>query len=253
MPTITGLSLITDAFSELNVLLPNEAPSANDAQFGLRALNRMLGQWALQSFTIPAVARVTTPAVVGQGSTANPYTIGIGGTINVPRPPSQAAIVGVGLLLNNSTPPVEIPRALLTDDAYQGIPVKDLTNSLFTGLYYNPTVPLGTINLWPVTSVAGNTLVLYLQQALSAFVDLTTVYSVQDGAEEALYYNLAKRLIVPYGRAGSQVAIDITQMAGSSLMILKRANVKMSDLANDFAYGPAVPGGHGYDIQTGNL
>ena len=46
-----------DAFFELNVFMPGESIPNSDAQFGLRALNGMIGSWATQPLTIPATAR----------------------------------------------------------------------------------------------------------------------------------------------------------------------------------------------------
>ena len=222
--------IIRGAFGELNVYQPSEPIPGPDAIDALGRLNWMMGAWRQQPLTVPSIARVVVPLVANKGGPSNPYTIGPGGAIAQPKPPNQAAIVAVSLLLNASTPPVEIPRGIFTDAGWNAIKIKDLGNALFTNLYYNPTFAdgLGAITLWPVPNATGNSLVLYLLQTLPAFTSLTAAYAVPDGYEEALIYNLAKRLAKPWGST-----VDLTNEAAASLRLIKRANVKLSDLMND--------------------
>jgi hypothetical protein len=133
------------------------------------------------------------------------------------------------------------------NDGWQSTQIKDLTNTLFTSLYYNPTVAsgFGEINLWPVPDNAINSLVLYVQQALTDFSSLTQTYQIPDGYEEAIVYNLAKRLAKPYGST-----LDFTLEAATSLSLLKRANVQLADLPND-AVMHAQRNGL-YNINVGN-
>jgi len=147
---------------------------------------------------------------------------------------------------------VEVPRALLTDDAWQAIQIKQLTAPQFTDVYFNPTynADLATINLWPIPNTSINSLVLYRQQQLTSFASLTASYYLPPGCEETLQYNLAKRLLVVYGITDEGTVSDVRDMATSTLYIFKRANVKLSDLATDPAL-IAWPGG-GYNILTGS-
>lgn len=241
----SALIIIRASFELLNVFQPSEAVPGADAQAALGWLNRMVSSWAQQTWTIPSIARTVKPLTSGKGGPSNPYTIGIGGDINIAKPANQAAISAVGLLLGASTPPVEIPRGYMTDDGWQSTQIKDLTNSLFTDLYYSPTSPLGTIQLWPVPLDATNSLVLYVLQTLTRFVDLTSLYEVPEGYEDALVYNLARRIAKPWG--GVLDAEDIA-MATSSLSLIKRSNLRLTDLPNEMAWHN--PRGF-YDINTG--
>src|SRR5271154_738646 len=246
MPTVTGLSVVTAAFEELEVFQPGQSIPPADTTSALARLNRMISGWAQLQFTIPAIARFVFPLVSGKGGTANPYSIGLGGDLNIAKPANQAAITSVGCLLNASTPPVEIPRGMMTDDGWANTRIKDLTNSLFTLLYYNPTFTvagLGTVQLWPVPLDATNSLVLYVQQALVAFADLVTVYQVPDGVEDALVYGLAKKLAKPWGST-----VDLTAEAMNALKIVKGSNLRLLDLPNDCV--TENPRG-GYNINTG--
>lgn len=182
--------------------------------------------------------------IIASTPTSDTFTYAVFGEPTTPATgsPTVAAYNGV---------PVEIPRSLLTDDAYQAIQVKTLTNSQFTNVYYNPTQPLGTIWLWPIPNTAQNQLVLYLQSQFTGFADLTTDYTYASvaGYEEALQYALETRLMLTYP-VPMEVKGVVSQMARESLYTLKRQNVKFVDLPTD----PALTGSRlgGYNIQTGN-
>lgn len=232
--SVTALAIIKRAYRGLNVFQSGASIPPFMSADALESLNGMLGTWAQLSLTIPAISREIFPLVAGKGGPSNPYTIGTGGNLNTDRPPSQSSITGVGLVMNASTPAVEIARALYTDDAYEAISIKELTNALFTGAYYNPTFTggFGTIQLWPVPDNAINSLALYRRRQLSSFADLTTSYDFPPGTEDALAYGLEERLAAPTGRAmpASDHALGV-----AAFDILQRSNVKLSDLANDFA------------------
>jgi hypothetical protein len=250
MPVVTALQVMTDAFRMLNVYMSGDTILAVDSTDALRWLNLMIGQWAQQNLTIPAEARLIFPLVTGKGSPANPYTIGAGGDLNTPKPPNQNSLIGAGLLLNASTPPVEIPRGVMTNDGYDRQHIKDLTSALFTNVFYLPTFAssLGQIFLYPIPTDTTNSLVLYIRAGLSTFADLTTQYSIPDGYDEALYAQLMKRLAVSYGRT---LTDDQKELARNSFATIQRSNLQLSDLENDFAH---LGGGHGggHNIQTGD-
>jgi len=252
MPTVTATQIMTDAFQMLNVYMPGDTISANDSTSALRFLNLMVGQWAQQGLTIPSEARRVFTLLSGKGSSTNPYTIGTGGNLDTPRPPNQNSVVGAGLLLNASSPPVEIPRGVMTNDSWAATRIKDLTSTLFTGVYYRPDFagnPIqGSLFLWPVPTDLTNSLVLYIRAALGTFADLTTAYSIPDGYDEALYAQLALRLAIPFGRSVSE---DLKELARDSFTTVKRSNVQLSDQANDLGFLGFGRGGRGYNLETG--
>lgn len=149
----------------------------------------------------------------------------------------------------NTNAPIEIPRGILTDDAYQAIRLKGLVSNLFTNVYYNPTTPFGTIYLWPDPPTNVNQLVLYLESVFTGFADASTSYDYPDtpGYAEAIEYNLSVRLAGPYGRP---LPPDIAMLAAESLALIKRANYKLTDLPTDPALTKNRAGG--YNINTGD-
>lgn len=189
---------------------------------------------------------VTTSTGNDGSYTVASATYAVSTVITVLDPIVSAVADGI-INVATATQAVEIQRGILTDDAYQAIAIKDLTNSLFTSVYYNPTFPLGTIYLWPTPDTAIHDLVLYLPKQLSTFADLSNEYNVPPGYEEALEYNVAERLLVPYAVKDAAVIQGVRDMAVRSLATIKRQNTRMSDMRNAFVTDRRT----GYNILTG--
>lgn len=243
MSATSAQAIIQGAFDLIGVTQAGSVPSGNDIQDSYRRLQNMVGSLAIQSETIPTVGREVFTLSANLGS----YTIGPGGNFNTSRPNSLS---GAGLLMPGSPNPVEIPRALLTDDGWEAIQIKDLSNSLFTAVYYNATFQggLGTINLWPIPNTGANSLVIYRDEQLGQFQSLTAVYWMPNGYDEMFEYNLAVRLAGPYRMP---LPPYVQQMAVESLGLVKRANYKITDVPVDPAL--AIRRRYGYNINTGNL
>jgi len=231
--SVTALDLVTEAFELIGVY----DPSSEDTARGLRRLNRAIEQWSLMSLTIPYTARDLLVLTPGRGGPSDPYMIGIGGDLSVPRP---ARVDRVSLLLAGTSPAVEIPcPPMLTLDAYQSLALKTTTSTQFTSAYYQPTYASGwgSLYLYPVPTMA-DTLVLYRPAQVAGFATLSAAYDLPPGAADALVYEVARRLARPYGREWSP---DLAADAATSLSIYQRANTVMVDLRVD----PALTSGHG--------
>jgi hypothetical protein len=253
MSATTAATIVRGAFDTIGVLGEADTMDAAKGADGLRRLNLMMRSLMLQNLSIPVTVREVFDLVANQGGPTNPYTIGVGGTFNTQRPPTQNSLVGAGLILTNVSPTVEIPRTIFTDDAWQAIQIKGLQSGgsgIPTGIYYNPTYTtsgLGSIYMWPIPQTGDNDIALYLRKTLTTFADLTTSYQLPDGCEEALEYNLAVRLCGPYS---VPVDPDVKALAKSSMAIFKRSNYHLVDLPIDPALTNDRRGG--YNIQTGN-
>ncbi len=176
--------------------------------------------------------------------TANTWTYVLDAT---PVTPATGTITAASL----TEQPVEVPRPVITDEAYQSIQIKALPNSQFTTVYYNPTFPLGTIFLWPKPNTTQNQLVLYLPLEFGGFADYSTNYDYPDlpGYTEALEYNLAVRLAAPFGRK-LQDYPDVVALAQESLGLIKRANNRLVDVPTDASLLAWNRRGQ-YNINTG--
>jgi hypothetical protein len=231
---VTARSLITGALMKLGAISFGGGVPAEEAVQDLIWLNEMIDGWGLEPGTIPFELREVFALTPGRGSSTNPYTIGPGSTdFNTVRP---EWLNRVGLLQLSSSPHVELPRNLLTQAAYDGISMKDLQSSYFTGVYYQPTFPLGSVFLYPVPNTSTNSLVLYSYQPIATFATLDTQYIFPAGYVQTLEDNLAVVLSDPYARS---VPPAVQRRAGHGLSALKRANAALTDLAID----PALTGG----------
>jgi len=251
MPSTTFNTIAANAFGILNVFLPGESISNNDAQFARGVANRMLSGWGQRSLLIPVISRERFDLTANQGGPDTRYTIGPGGNFDTERPSNQNSIVSANLILTTTSPEVRVPLGIYTTQAYDANQLPSMSNTQPTGLYYNPTYAsdLGSIFLWPVPSVSYNDLELFLQKGIAQFgTNLGATVYLPDGAEDAITYQLAKRLAGPYGR---QMSDSDQQIATEVLGTFKRSNVQMSDLMNDaymFTYGRRTL----YNINTGS-
>src|SRR3990167_5726369 len=252
MPAITGTDVAEFAFALLNVFLPGEALTGDAGEFALEALNDWLSEQSQKALMCPAISRNQFDLTANKGGLDNPYTIGDGADFDVVKPPNQNSIVAANLILTASTPTVRVPLGIFTDQAYDANRIPDLSTTQPTGLYYQPFTAsasndYGQIYLWPEPDNATNDLELFIQLALLQFADLSTTYYVPAGVPRMLKYNLADILQVPYGKT---LGARAQQTAVSSLGTYKRANTKLSDLAND-AYVFTQGRQSLYNIQTG--
>jgi len=244
MATTTGNALVRDAFTLLGVFAPSETIPADDAIYGLSVLNDLVDGWIVEELTIPFVLREVFTVTANQQT----YTYGPSGEFNSTRP---TRLSGAGLLLAGSTPEIEIPRAVLTEDGWEALQIKTLPNLLWTSVYYNPTYAgeTGTLSLWPIPTTGANSCVCYRPSPVAGFAALATTYDLPPGATKALKYNLAVELAGPYGQPPTPA---LAMLAPKSLASFKRSNYKLTDLPVD----PALTTMHGvgrggYNILTG--
>lgn len=236
------LDVITDALRELGVLAAGEVATADDANGGLLALNRLVDQWAAEELQIYQTTRTTWSIVSGTAS----YTLGTGGNINVARP---VFIDHINFQNTGSSPTIEYQMSPLTDDAYSRIPIKTITAPFPTCYYYNPTYPTGTVTLWPVPTSSTLQGVLYAPQAVAEFTALTTAIALPPGYRRMLVKNLALELSPSYERPASR---ELSEQARESKSIVKRSNKRLADMQIDA--GALVQGKNRrftYNILTG--
>ena len=239
--SLTALGTITSALRVLGVVRPGETLSGPKAADALGIANAFLDSLATEHLTIPALTRDVFDLIASQQT----YRIGPSATWNIPRP---ERIDGAGLILNASTPAVEIPLGILTDEAYRAISIKTLTSLLPTALWYNPTITdgWGTVFLWPNPTDATNDIALYTQTALAQFANLTTVYLMAPGYARMLRYNLALELAPDFG---VDVPAVVAMHAAQSMAAIKRVNMRAVDLPVDPAF--ATNRRAFYNIQSG--
>ena len=241
----TALDIISRSLRLLNVLGRGQVASGQMANDALKDLNSMLSAWRLKRLTIRTVVRRTFTLSNGVAT----YTFGPGATMSITPLPTW--IDAAAIIASGSTH--EHPIDVLSDQRYQTIRNKSLTSSLpLDGVYLDKTYSTSTgrsnIVVLPTPSAAGLTLVLYVPLPLVLFEDLSaTSYTLPDGYEMAIRYNLAKDLSNTYPGTWDQKKEDA---AVQSLAAIQRVNETPRELTCD----PMLTGGggDGFDIYRGS-
>jgi len=234
---ITWRQLITDALVEINVYSPDESPSDTHIELGRRILNRILDSWkarevfaynvGFSDFTLTAAHQ---PHLIAAGLSSPDF--------NADKP---NAIESASLVIAD----YEYPICIRDEDWWASVPVKTLTSSVPTDLYYSNTIPSGSIYLWPVPTSA-YTLRLQLKVLVNqvASADLGTYFVAPDGYELAIMRTLAVDLCRPMMKKPSA---SLIYDANEARAVIISSNIKSPQISA-CGYG----GGESwYDIRIG--
>lgn len=218
---MTGQDLINSALRLVGALASGELPSAAESQDCLLIGQQMIDSWQAERLMVWSIQINTFPLV----PLTQTYTLGSGGTLNMPRP---ARIERIGIInLNNPAQPLELPLEYLTDAQWAAIPVKNIQSTLPQKVYDDQAFPLRNLNFWCVPTVAVN-VTIYSWNPLSTFPDFTTDVEFPPGYVEALRYNLAVRLLAEF--PGNPVSAPmVMQLATESKARIKSLNIPLLD------------------------
>ena len=137
----------------------------------------------------------------------------------------------------------------LTEQAFQAITQKDLQSTLPLYWYWNPTFPFGVVQLWPVPTQAGLQGVMYAGTAVTQFSALTDALSLPPGYKRMIVKNLATEIAPQFAVT---VTPELQSQAQQSMMVVKRANLRIRDIVSDPGSLTAPwAAGWGYDIRLG--
>ena len=222
----TVRDIIQDSMIEIGALAPADAMPAEDAAYGLRALNRMIQKWNTEELMIYTINRQTFPIVINEQK----YTIGIGGDINIPRPVKvQMASV---IIQTNAVSPVELALRELTDEEWRATAVKNVTSAYPTQFWLDGNYPLNGMYLWPIPQNPYSELVLYTWGKTENFATLNDEVSFPNGYEEALVTNLAITLSNSYG---VQAGPALVARAAASKSAIESINIEPNWAVTDFS------------------
>jgi len=204
----TGQSIINRALRLIGVIASGEGPTAQESADALEALNQMIDSWRTDRLTVYAYQLEALPLTSGIGT----YTIGPSGTLVTTRP---ERIVEAFVRVGNADTPVTI----FTASQWNALPNKSLQDSLPECIYYEGTMPDGTLQCFPVPGTSAS-LQLMTWVPLAA-VDLATTIALPPGYERAIIYNFAIEIAPEYER---DVSNAVARVATDSLAAIKRAN-----------------------------
>ena len=217
--SITARTIIADALIEIGVIDANRTMSAEEADYGLDKLNRMIDLWnAKQSFVV-VIEHNSYTWTTSRAS----YTIGPTGNLVGTRPLRIERANLVLTAADNYRKALHIYEVM--DWAQIPYPAEDGAEADL--IYYAPTTPNGTIYPWPypenTASALANKLELYTWAPHSAFADLDTSYDFAPGYDMSMVLSLAESLAGPFGRSISQ---DLREEARKARSVLAVINLK---------------------------
>ena len=215
----TALTLITDAMAQANLTEAGQSLPAEEAQTGLRALNRLMGKWSQMRLLIPALTQYSVP-LTGAGS----YTIGPTGAVVGLRPIKALSVTAT------DTAGTEYEVRLRTQDQWDAIALKDITGGPPLEVWYQPLI--GNGRLWVYPKSTDYTLQLDALSLLASFPSLTTDLTLPEGYEAAIVPTLADELCSTYG---VQTPGDVLRRAAGAVRALKRTNAEPIRADHDLA------------------
>lgn len=218
--------IIAAALRSIGAIEPNEKPTASEMQNALFTLNQMVDSWQAQRLFIFAIQRyIYNPLVLQQT-----YTVGIGGNINIPRPP---VIASVGVINQpSSTQPIELPLDMISEQEWRDIPVKNTVGALPLRVWDDCNFPLRNLNFWPIPNV-NISFALYLWQQLNQFADSNiTLYSFPPAYLRALRYALAVELAAEFPGDDEKLPL-VSSLANDAIDVIKAINKPTLKMAVD--------------------
>lgn len=238
-------NIIKDALTEITVLDPVETPDPAMASRALGYVQRMIDAWGADRLTFAKQLRTTFTLTSGTST----VTLGsAGATVTMARPLS---LNHVRYVVPSSSPAVEVPIGQLDEDSYAAISIKSLTSGYPLWAFYQQsmTTALGSLFFWPTVS-QDVTIAIYTPEAVGVPASLNTDLIGPPGYAEAFMYQLALRLLTPFGISPQAVPLLVGPdgMAARALRTMQRPNEQPAQLSVD----PAVTsfGGGGYDVYS---
>lgn len=185
----TARSIIRGALLDIQVCSAEEPLTASQCEDALDLLNALLDSWALESVMV----YTTPPTVIPWPAGASQLRWGPGGDILTPRPLRLQPYATYRYVDE------DLPLTVLThQEEYSQIALKGMQSTLLQALYYEPTMPLGTLYAWPIPT-QGWDLTVYPWVTFGRFPHLDDVIEFPPGYERALRLNLGIECAPQYG------------------------------------------------------
>ena len=233
----TATELITQALGILGVRAVGESVDGTTAGETLTRLNSLIDSWRTQKLYAYATQRITgtLPA------SASTLTVGPTGDIVTTYRPFR---LETGGFYNNGGQ--DYPIQLLTQNEFNGITQKlQASGATAIGIYYEPTLPNGTLYFYPQPS-SQVTLTLIVLTELLEFPTLNSDYTLPPGYRRALAYALAEDLAPDYGKTMSPSAVKAGYVALRNIRRVNHATPRLGAFndyrlttANDLFTSPA--------------
>lgn len=228
--------VISLAMRTSGILGVGQTPLPQDLTDAQNMLTLMLQQWRQKRWLVFRLDNVLFPVNWGQQQ----YTIGPSGASPAPevvtagnfRPANvQSCYLRQNVGSGPNSYPIDFPmRILPSRQSYDQLSLKFL-QSWPSAIYYDPTIPNGTLYIWPVPVQELFSLYIAYQQAIdmaaedTGAVDLTTLVPAE--TQMAIMYNLALALAVNYKMPPDP---QLDAAAKSTLNTLRQVNFALRTL-----------------------
>ena len=207
----TSQTIIDRAARLVGGVSSGESCTADESADGLIALNAMLESWQIDKLDVYAFVDTAYSLVAATSS----YTVGPAGNFALtPRPYKieECFVRYAG---------IDSPVELLTAEQWFALTSKTDTATYPDRAYYEPTLPTGTLKVYPVPN-AVSSLHIVTWQVVSSLAALSTSIALPPGYERAMAYNLAIEWAGP--EFVLPVSNDVRKIAVDSLAAIQRAN-----------------------------
>lgn len=232
---------------EIGVLAPGESMTAENGAVALKRVQHMIDAWLADRLTLAVQTRTTFTLTSGTST----VTLGpSGATVTMQRP---VWIDLCNYVIPGTTSAVECNLAPMGRDQYALNSIKALPSSLPMQFFYQTslTTALGSLYFWP--QVTQNvTIALYTPQGIGVPTTLDDILLGPEGYQEAFMYNLAVRLLTPFGQSPQEFPLLVGPdgFAAKAMKVIHRANTMPGLLGVDPALSPVC--GAGYNILSDN-
>ncbi|MDE2099124.1 MAG: hypothetical protein KGL39_17855 [Patescibacteria group bacterium] len=202
----TAQEIINKAFRKAGILTMNEAPTAEQSNAALDALNDMLASWTAEH-SLLCYARSWETFTLTGGQYL--YTMGPTGNFNTVRP---VAIRGCSVTIGNA----DLPVTVIPGDVYlEDIPVKNVQGTP-KWLTYDNAYPLCNLRIYPAAG-GDYPFNLLTEKPLAAY-GLSTTIDLPPGWERAIVFNLPLDLAADYGQTLPDTVAPVASQAKGALI-----------------------------------
>ncbi len=184
--------IIKRALRILGVLAQGETPKTDQTTEAAVALNGLVKAWEADGMPLWAIKSFSVPLTSGIST----YQIGVGKTVNTPKP-----LKVIQAFNHNVSSNVDVPIRIITRQEYNILGNKTSTGNPIQ-VYYEPLSDYGILHVFPVPSTveqSANVIVIYYQRPFEDFDISTDTPDFPQEWYDAITYGLATRLAPEYG------------------------------------------------------
>jgi hypothetical protein len=235
--------LMRASFTCIGQLRPGFGYAPEEMTNALFHLNAMLDSWSADELDAAWTLIQSFPLTSG----VQTYTVGPGGTWNGVRP--VRVDVATLVVLTNPVQPLRLTMRLLNAEEWQSIDLQATQSTLTRRLWYNPTNPLGTVNVWPVPTENDNVELSSWGSLAGNISSDATSFVAPPGYLEALIYNLAVRLSLHWDKP---LKLGTQDLADKSLAVIQRINAPTPQMQVNPGVMPIRSGRGSWNWLTGD-